>query len=140
MNCCCFWDCINDKRCCKISSSNELKPILFPKKGNSISYVSIVVSQNGVNLRPISYGIKLIRYKLWRIISWCCWSINTLRESGSFHSSRCGNKNMIRALINILWDFLFDKSQTFESKIYLFLQRTILAILIIIQFNFSLVY
>ena len=33
----------------KYSSSNKLKPILFPEGGNSISYVRIVVSQNGVD-------------------------------------------------------------------------------------------
>ena len=32
----------------KYSSSNKLKPILFPEEGKSISYVRIFVSQNGV--------------------------------------------------------------------------------------------
>ena len=33
----------------KYSSSNKLKPILFPEGGNSISYVRVVVSKNGVD-------------------------------------------------------------------------------------------
>ena len=45
----------------KSSSSNELKTTLFPAGGNSISYVIIVVSQNGVDVRSSSHGIKLMR-------------------------------------------------------------------------------
>ena len=33
----------------KYSSSNKLEPILFPEGDISISYVRIVVSQNGVD-------------------------------------------------------------------------------------------
>ena len=42
----------------KYSSSNKIKPI-FPKGGNSISYVRIVGSQNRVDVRPSLHGIKL---------------------------------------------------------------------------------
>ena len=35
----------------KSSSSNKIKPILFPAGGYSISYVKTVVSQNRVGLR-----------------------------------------------------------------------------------------
>ena len=48
----------------KYSSFNKLKPIFFLKVGNSISYVRIVVSQNGVDVRSISHGIKLRRSEL----------------------------------------------------------------------------
>ena len=46
------------------SSSSKLKPTLFPEGGNSIPYVIIVVSQNGVDVIPISHEIKLRRSEL----------------------------------------------------------------------------
>ena len=56
----------------KSSSSSKLKPTLFSEVGNSISYVSIVVSQNGVNVRSSSHGIKLSRSELWIWLSRYC--------------------------------------------------------------------
>ena len=47
----------------KSSSSNKLKPIFFLAGDNLISYVRNVVSQNAVNIRSSSHGIKLRRYK-----------------------------------------------------------------------------
>ena len=46
------------------SSSSKLKPTLFPEGGNSIPYAIIVVSQNGVDVIPISNEIKLRRSEL----------------------------------------------------------------------------
>ena len=60
----------------KSSSSSKLKPTFFPEGGNSISYVIIVVSLNGVDVRSISHGIKLRRSELW------------IRLSRSFRSSK----------------------------------------------------
>ena len=53
----------------KSSSYNKLKSTFFPEGGNSISYVVIVVSQNGVDVRSSSHGIKLRRYELWITLS-----------------------------------------------------------------------
>ena len=38
----------------KYSSSSKLKPTFFPEIGNAMSYVIIVVSLNGVDVRSIS--------------------------------------------------------------------------------------
>ena len=45
----------------KYKLSSKLKPTLFPEGGDSISYVGIVLSLNGVDLRSCSHGIKLRR-------------------------------------------------------------------------------
>ena len=45
----------------KSSSSNKLKPILFPEEGTSISYVIIMVSLNGMEVRSSSQWIKFSR-------------------------------------------------------------------------------
>ena len=48
----------------KYSSSSELKRILFPDRGNSISYVTLVVSLNVFDVRSSSHKIKLWRAEL----------------------------------------------------------------------------
>ena len=45
----------------KSSSFIKLKPTLFPEGYNSISYVIIVVSLNGVDVRLSSHGVKFRR-------------------------------------------------------------------------------
>ena len=47
----------------KSSSSSKLKPNLFPEVGNSMSYVIIVVSLNGVDLRSSTHEIRLRRFE-----------------------------------------------------------------------------
>ena len=42
----------------KSSSSSKLKPTFFSEGVNSISYVRIVVSQNVLDIRSSSHGIK----------------------------------------------------------------------------------
>ena len=56
----------------KSSSSSKLKPTFFPEGGNSISYLIIVVSQNGVNVKSSLHGIKLSRSELWIWLSGYC--------------------------------------------------------------------
>ena len=46
-------------RVVKSSSSSKLKPKFFPEVGNSISYVIIFVSLNGVDIISISRIIRL---------------------------------------------------------------------------------
>ena len=50
-----IWDCINDIGYCKIFISNKYKSIFFSEGDNSISYVIIVLSQNGVVLGSIHF-------------------------------------------------------------------------------------
>ena len=45
----------------KYSSSSKLKTTFFPEIRYTISYVIIVVSQKGVNVRSSSHGMKLRR-------------------------------------------------------------------------------
>ena len=46
-----FWIVSIKEGIVKSVPSNKLKPIFFPEGGSSISYVRIVVSQNGVDAR-----------------------------------------------------------------------------------------
>ena len=48
----------------KSSSYSKLKPHLFLEESNSISYVSIFASLNGVEVISRSHGIKLRRSEL----------------------------------------------------------------------------
>ena len=54
-------------------SSSKLKITFLPEGGNSISYVRIVLSLNGVDVGSSLHGINLRRYELWTLLSGFCW-------------------------------------------------------------------
>ena len=56
-----------------------MKPVCFPSGGNSITYVIIDASKNGIGVRSSWHGTKLSRSKLLIIISGDCWISKYLR-------------------------------------------------------------
>ena len=56
-----------------LSSSNKLKPIIFPEVINSSLYVIIVSSRIGLYIISSSQGIKFSGSKLWINVSGSCW-------------------------------------------------------------------
>ena len=64
-------------------SSSKLKPTFFTEGGNSISYVRVFVSRNGVGVRSSSHGIKLRRYEF---LTWIPGSCINIKEPGECFS------------------------------------------------------